>query len=68
MSSKKAPEAEYVMDLNDNDVLLGRGQPILNYAGNTRFRKLVMDHKDAYTSTGKHAVKDEIAHRILGTS
>lgn len=58
-------ELEYIVDLNDNDVLLGRGQPILNYSGNVRFRKLIQERKEQYTSTGKHAVKDQIAREIL---
>jgi hypothetical protein len=55
----------YVTVLNENDVLLGRGQPILNYPGNLGFRKLIVANKAAYTASGKHAVKDEIARRIL---
>lgn len=55
----------YVTDLNANDVLLGRGQPILNYPGNLSFRKLIVANKVAYSATGKHAVKDEIARLIL---
>lgn len=58
---------EYVTELNGNDVLLGRGAPILNSKGNVRFRKLVQEHKAVYTSTGRHAVKDEIARRIIHT-
>lgn len=69
--SRAAPdetrELDYIVDLNDNDVLLGRGQPILNYSGNVQFRKLIQERKEQYTSTGKHAVKDEIAREILDT-
>ena len=60
-------ESQFVTELTENDVLLGRGQPILNYSGNVRFRQLIQSHKEAYTSTGKHSAKHEIASKILGT-
>jgi len=59
--------SQYTTKIEPNDVLLGRGSPIVNNEGNRRFRKLIVENKPAYTASGKHAVKDEIAKRILHT-
>lgn len=58
-------DKRYVTALKDDDVLLGRGQPILNYPGNLRFRKIIKEHKEEYSATGKHATKDDIARSVL---
>jgi hypothetical protein len=60
MSSNK-----YVTKLTPNDILLGRGAPIINYEGNVRFRALVSTRKAEYNSTGRHQIKDEIARQII---
>lgn len=67
MDSAEKLVQEYVTVLNEHDVLLGRGAPILNSAGNVRFRNLIKENRPAYTATGRHAVKDEIAKNILET-
>ena len=59
--------SSYIITLTDNDVLLGRGAPVQKRKGNKRFREIVMEEKEAYSATGKHAVKDQIAHRILNS-
>jgi hypothetical protein len=56
-----------VTDLNGYDVLLGRGMPILKMAGNSRFRTLIVNHRDEYRASNRHAFKDEIARRIYLT-
>lgn len=61
----KNSKPEYVLDLNSNDILLGRGAPIINYEGNVRFRELVRSRKAEYIGTGRHQVKDEIARQII---
>lgn len=63
-SNESAPP-QYVTDLNDHDVIMGRGQPILNYPGNLIFRQLIAANKKAYTATGQHAIKDEVARSVL---
>jgi hypothetical protein len=57
----------YVPKVNDNDVQLGRGRPVITSEGNVCFRKFNLDKKSEYTSTGLHAQKDEIACCILQT-
>jgi len=59
--------SSYITALTDADVLLGRGAPVQKRKGNKRFREIVMEEKEAYSATGKHAVKDQIAHRILNS-
>lgn len=67
MKSAHHAVQEFVTVLNEHDVLLGRGAPILNSAGNVRFRNLIKENRAAYTATGRHAVKDQIAKKILDT-
>jgi hypothetical protein len=55
----------FVTALNPDDVLLGRGAPIINYEGNVRFRELVQTHKADYIGTGRHQTKDVIARQIV---
>jgi hypothetical protein len=55
----------YVTELHPNDILMGRGAPIINYEGNVRFRELVRTRKVDYVNTTRHQVKDEIARCIL---
>jgi hypothetical protein len=54
-----------ITKLTQNDILLGRGAPIINYEGNVRFRALVSTRKKEYNSTGRHQIKDEIARQIV---
>jgi hypothetical protein len=55
-----------VLDLNRNDVLLGRGTGTAIYEGNIKFRKLIKQYKEEYTSvdTTRH-MKVAIANRVL---
>lgn len=57
----------WTSELNDNDVLLGRGAVILKTEGHIRFRRLIQENKPEYTASGRHSVKNEIAMRILAT-
>lgn len=61
------PQSEpiYVTNLTPNDILLGRGAPIINYEGNVRFRDLVRTRKKEYVGTGRHQIKDDIARQII---
>ena len=57
----------YILELNANDVLFGRGAPAILNDGNRRFRALVSSKKGEYMSTAKRAKKDKIARSILET-
>jgi hypothetical protein len=64
-NSQEDHPLRYVTELRPNDVLMGRGAPIINYEGNVRFRDLVRTRKADYVHTTRHQVKDEIARDIL---
>lgn len=68
-SDKPAAQQEgpTIETLNEHDVQLGRGAVVIKSDGNRKFRKLVLDNKDEYSSTGRHAIKDMVARRILDT-
>jgi hypothetical protein len=53
-----------VTELNNYDVLFGRGMPILKQTGNNRFRTLIAKHRDEYRAVNRHTHKNEIARRI----
>lgn len=55
----------WICELNNNDVLLGRGAVILGTEGHKRFRKLIQENKPEYTASSRHSVKHEIADRIM---
>jgi hypothetical protein len=57
----------YPSELNQNDVLLGRGSHLVKYEGNVRFRRLVQDRKAEYTACLRHHMKDNIAREIIST-
>ena len=68
--SKKPPPsavASYITSIGEDDVVLGRGAPVLKLTGNQRFRQLVAVDKAEYKASGRHAVKEEIAERIYNT-
>jgi hypothetical protein len=48
-----------------NDVLLGRGAPIINHEGNVRFRKLVNERKSRYLNSIRHQDKNDVAQEIV---
>lgn len=63
--SHKLPDpSSLITSLSSNDVLLGRGSPIIKFEGNISFRQIVRHRKPEYTATGQHKVKDRIAHEI----
>jgi hypothetical protein len=65
-SSNDSEESQqYFTSTGPNDVLLGRGAPIINYEGNVRFRELVSTRKAEYMSTGRHNVKCKIAEQVI---
>lgn len=64
-SSGSRRVSNVITKLTQNDILLGRGAPIINYEGNVRFRALVSTRKTEYNSTGRHQIKDEIARQIV---
>jgi hypothetical protein len=49
-----------------NDILLGRGAPIINNEGNKRFRELVTKRKKRYLASSRHQEKNIIADEIIG--
>jgi hypothetical protein len=57
----------YVITLNRNDVLLGRGRPVVRFEGNIRFRRLVQNRKAQYRATGRNVIKDSIARELIQT-
>jgi hypothetical protein len=54
-----------VDEIRENDILMGRGAPTINYKGNVSFRELVSTRKAEYTASGRHRVKDEIARQVI---
>jgi hypothetical protein len=54
-----------VTELNQNDVLLGRGEPSIINEGNIRFRKLIQSRKVEYLDTPKTKTKDLIARQVV---
>jgi len=60
------------LNINENDVLCGRGGTINSHSGNVKFRNLVMRHKAAYkeanTRYEKMSISDEIVMAIQTTT
>jgi hypothetical protein len=55
-----------VIELQEQDILVGRGAPFNNYVGNVRFRALIATRKDEYNScVGRHRIKNEIAQHVM---
>ena len=55
----------YITDPGPDDVLLGRGAPIINYVGNVKFRSLVRSRKNDYITSGQHKIKEKVAKSIM---
>jgi hypothetical protein len=55
----------YVNRPGPEDVLLGRGAPIIKYLGNVKFRAVVKSQKKAYQSTRRHSDKKAIAEDVI---
>jgi hypothetical protein len=52
--------------LNQNDVLMGRGNKSVRHQGNVRFRKLIQDRQEAYSKTGnQHQAKTDLAKDVI---
>jgi hypothetical protein len=69
-SAARLPSADgelFTTEIRHNDVLSGRGVPIINHPGNRRFRRLVLDRKREYASSCRHQFKNEIALQIIKT-
>lgn len=47
------------------DILLGRGNRVLNHPGNASFRRLVVSRKDDYTGADGNASKNEVARQVF---
>lgn len=56
-----------VYNIEPNDVLLGRGSPIVNNKGNIRFRKVVNSRKADYMKSTHHDIKNKIANEVIET-
>lgn len=56
-----------IVQLNDDDVLQGRGNRSVTNKGNIRFRALVKERKVEYTATSGYQGKDAIARQIAST-
>eukprot|EP00977_Amphora_coffeiformis_P006799 scaffold1488_cov141-Amphora_coffeaeformis.AAC.8 len=66
--SLAAPETPlFVVELNENDVLMGRGSPSAEYSGNLRFRQLVIDRREEYLQCTRRNEKHRIAMDIIDT-
>lgn len=57
----------FVVELNDNDVLMGRGSPSAEYSGNLRFRQLVIDRREDYLKCTRRNEKHRISMDIIDT-
>lgn len=56
---------QVITELGPDDVLFGRGAPIVQTTGNVRFRDIVNANKAAYASTRCRQTKDSIARDII---
>jgi len=61
----QTPSSKVITDLNDNDVLLGRGNPLTEYPGNIRFRAVVQKHQSEYRAAEMRLRKDGIARAVI---
>jgi hypothetical protein len=60
-----ASNQQLVFELNSNDVLCGRGVPVIINQGNVRFRELIRTRKAEYTSNWRHQIKHSIAQQVF---
>ncbi len=65
--SKQPTYCHVVMqsDLNDNDVLSGRGGWVQQYPGNVQFRKLLRKHKQRYNESNERGEKSRVIRSIV---
>jgi hypothetical protein len=65
-SSVAAPRCtNLITELNDNDVLLGRGTGSNDFTGNQRYRGLVAEYKERYNTAPKNEDKNRIARELF---
>jgi hypothetical protein len=65
-ATENAPRnRQFVSSVGPNDVLLGRGAPMVNFAGNVRFRVLVATRLEEYSRARRRQTKDTIAREIM---
>lgn len=57
----------FITELNENDVLMGRGSPSTEYSGNLRFRQLVRERRAEYLKAVRRRDKHQIAESIIET-
>ena len=63
--SRAATSVAFVTSITENDILLGRGAPIINNPGNVRFRELVRSRKEEYSQMVHYTGKDKIARELM---
>ena len=51
--------------LGENDILLGRGSPLVKFEGNVKFRQLIREHRNVYLECTQHSDKDNVAKEVL---
>ena len=64
-AAKQQQHATFVTELNDHDVLMGRGSPSSEYSGNLAFRQLVIDRRQDYLRCTRRNQKHGIAMEII---
>jgi hypothetical protein len=64
-NAKPLTKDDIITKLHTADVLLGRGSPTINYAGNVAFRLLIKQRKAEYGASGQHKTKDRVAREIF---
>ena len=55
----------YITQLNENDVLMGRGAPSAEYEGNLRLRQIVIERRQEYLKYTRRVDKHEITKEII---
>lgn len=65
MSASSGRSATCITELNENDVLLGRGERAVRYVGNVRFRRLLRERRREYAAASGYHNKNEIAFQIV---
>jgi hypothetical protein len=55
----------YPTELNDTDVLTGRGAAIDRFPGNVRFRSLIKSKKEAYSDASRPTEKNIVAREVI---
>jgi hypothetical protein len=64
-SSKYKSDLQVIVQLETNDVLMGRGSCAIRNVGNVRFRELIATRKQEYLTAGRNCTKQRIAIEIL---